>query len=303
MSDDSELHYLSIDTAGRLIKAGKLSPVELTEAYLTRIDALDHRLHSYINVAADTAMTAARVAEQEIRKDGYRGPLHGIPIALKDLVDTAGVPTTFGCKVYKDRVPSADSTAAARLKAAGCILLGKLTMSELAMVGPPGFGEEARNPWNTEYAPSGSSSGSGVSVAAGLCAGSLGSDTGGSIRFPASYNGIVGLMPTYGRGQSSWHHAAQLDPRSSRSHDPHGGRCGVDAERHRRSRPQRQNHLKRAGAGFSRHTEWRRQRAQGRDSGGHLRGQSPRHPKGGGAGDRRFRVFGGAQQGNKSAQL
>ena len=199
MSDDSELHYLSIDTAGRLIKAGKLSPVELTEAYLTRIDALDHRLHSYINVAADTAMTAARVAEQEIRKDGYRGPLHGIPIALKDLVDTAGVPTTFGCKVYKDRVPSADSTAAARLKAAGCILLGKLTMSELAMVGPPGFGEEARNPWNTEYAPSGSSSGSGVSVAAGLCAGSLGSDTGGSIRFPASYNGIVSLMPTYGR--------------------------------------------------------------------------------------------------------
>ena len=199
MNDETALHYLSIDAAGRLIKAGELSPVELTEAYLARIDALDHRLHSFINVVADTAMSTARVAEQEIRGGEYRGPLHGIPIALKDLVDTAGVPTTYGCQVYRGRVPDRDSTAAARLKIAGCVLLGKLTMSELAMVGPPGFGEEARNPWNTEYAPSGSSSGSGVSVAAGLCAGSLGSDTGGSIRFPASANGIVGLMPTYGR--------------------------------------------------------------------------------------------------------
>ena len=199
MSDDSALHYLSIDEAGGLIKAGKLSPLELTEAYLGRIDALDARLHSYITITADSAMTAARAAEQEIQKGNYRGPLHGIPIALKDLVDTAGVPTTYGCTVYRDRVPSEDATIAARLKTAGSILLGKLTMSELAMVGPPGFGQETRNPWNTEHAPGGSSSGSGVSVAAGLCAGSLGSDTGGSIRFPASNNNIVGLMPTYGR--------------------------------------------------------------------------------------------------------
>ena len=199
MSHESALHYLSIDEAGELIKAGKLSPVELTQAYLERIDALDERLHSYINIAAESALATARTAEQAIQKGGYLGPLHGIPIALKDLVDTADIPTTYGCKAYRERVPREDATIASRLKAAGTILLGKLTMSELAMVGPPGFGEEARNPWNTEHAPGGSSSGSGVSVAAGLCAGSLGSDTGGSIRFPASNNSIVGLMPTYGR--------------------------------------------------------------------------------------------------------
>ena len=199
MSDHGVLHYLSIVEAGRLIKDGKLSPVELTEAYLNRIDALDNRLHSYICVTAESAMSAAKAAEQEIGKGNYRGALHGIPIALKDLVDTEGVSTTYGCKAFKERVPSRDATLAARLKAAGCVLLGKLTMSELAMVGPPGFGEETRNPWNTEYSPSGSSSGSGVSVAAGLCAGAIGSDTGGSIRFPASSNSIVGLMPTYGR--------------------------------------------------------------------------------------------------------
>ena len=199
MTGHDALHYVSIDAAGRLIQDGKLSPVELTEAYLNRIDALDNRLHSYLCVTADSALSAARAAEKEIQKGDYRGPLHGIPIALKDLVDTEGVSTTYGCKAFKDRVPDRDATLAARLKAAGCILLGKLTMSELAMVGPPGFGEETRNPWNTEYAPGGSSSGSGVAVAAGLCAGSIGSDTGGSIRFPASNHSIVGLMPTYGR--------------------------------------------------------------------------------------------------------
>jgi Asp-tRNA(Asn)/Glu-tRNA(Gln) amidotransferase A subunit family amidase len=137
--------------------------------------------------------------DMEIARGHYRGPLHGIPIALKDLVDTEGVATTYGSESFRDRVPSADATLVTRLKAAGCINLGKLTMSELAMVGPPGFGKETLNPWNTSHAPGGSSSGSATAVAAGLCAGSIGSDTGGSIRFPAANNNIVGLMPTYGR--------------------------------------------------------------------------------------------------------
>ena len=117
-------------------------------------------------------------------------------MALKDIFDTAGVPTTGGSRIYRGRVPERNATVSARLDAAGAVLVGKLTMSELAMTGPPGFGEEARNPWNRAHAPGWSSSGSGVAVAAGLCAGACGSDSGGSIRFPASYNNVVGLMPT-----------------------------------------------------------------------------------------------------------
>ena len=199
MSASAELCYLSIDEAGARLRDGELSPVELTGAYLERIEALDERLHSYIHVARERALEDARRAEAEIGRGEWRGPLHGIPIALKDIFNTAGVPTTGGSRVYRDRVPVHDGTVSARLGAAGAVLLGKLTMSELAMTGPPGFGEEARNPWNLEHAPGWSSSGSGVAVAAGLCAGACGSDSGGSIRFPASYNNIVGLMPTYGR--------------------------------------------------------------------------------------------------------
>jgi len=199
MNPSEPLYYLSIDEAGSLIKAGNLSPVDLTESYLERIHNLNPVLNSFISVNGHSATAQAKAMEQEITSGGYRGPLHGIPIALKDLIDTAGIATTYGCKAFRDRTPDTDATVAARLQAAGCIVLGKLTMSELAMVGPPGFGEETRNPWNTDHAPGGSSSGSGTAVAAGLCAGSIGSDTGGSIRFPASNNNIVGLMPTYGR--------------------------------------------------------------------------------------------------------
>ena len=199
MSAAAELCYLSIEDAGARLRSGGLSPVELTRAYLDRIDALDGRLHAFLHVAHEAALDRARRAEAEIRRDGYRGPLHGIPVALKDIFDTAGLPTTGGSRVYRDRVPARSAAVCERLDAAGAVLLGKLTMSELAMTGPPGFGEEARNPWNLEHAPGWSSSGSGVAVAAGLCAGACGSDSGGSIRFPASYNNIVGLMPTYGR--------------------------------------------------------------------------------------------------------
>ena len=193
------LHYLSIDRAGNLIRDGKISSVDLTESYLERIDQLNPTLHSYITVNGNSARKDAKAMDKEIACGHYRGPLHGIPIALKDLVDTAALATTYGSKAFKDRVPSKDATIVTRLKNAGCVNLGKLTMSELAMVGPPSLGEETLNPWNASHAPGGSSSGSATAVAAGLCAGSIGSDTGGSIRFPAANNNLVGLMPTYGR--------------------------------------------------------------------------------------------------------
>ena len=199
MSAAAELCYLSIEEAGARLRRGALSPVELTRACLDRVEALDGELHAYLHVARESALASARRAEAELRRGEPRGPLHGIPVALKDIFDTAGLPTTGGSRIYRGRVPAENATVSARLDAAGAVLLGKLTMSELAMTGPPGFGEEARNPWNREHAPGWSSSGSGVAVAAGLCAGACGSDSGGSIRFPASYNNIVGLMPTYGR--------------------------------------------------------------------------------------------------------
>jgi aspartyl-tRNA(Asn)/glutamyl-tRNA(Gln) amidotransferase subunit A len=197
----SELCYLTIREAGHLLKSRKLSPVELTRAFLSRIEQLDKRLNAYITVLPDRAMAEARAAEAALLRGDYRGPLHGIPIALKDLYDTQGIRTTASSRVMANRVPSEDATTTARLAAAGAILLGKLAMHEFALGGPDptcGF-PLARNPWNLDHIPGGSSSGSGTAVAAGLCMGSLGSCTGGSIRGPASYCSIVGLKPTYGR--------------------------------------------------------------------------------------------------------
>ncbi len=197
----TELHYLTIAEAGELLKGGKLSPVELTRAFLNRIEALDDTLECYITVLHDAAMSEARQAEAEILRGDYRGPMHGIPIALKDLYDTEGVPTTASSKVMADRIPDEDATVTARLRESGAILLGKLAMHEFALGGPdPSNGFPlARNPWNTAHIPGGSSSGSGAGIAAGLCMGTLGSCTGGSIRGPASYCGIAGIKATYGR--------------------------------------------------------------------------------------------------------
>jgi aspartyl-tRNA(Asn)/glutamyl-tRNA(Gln) amidotransferase subunit A len=197
----SELCYLTISQAAPLLRDRKLSPVELTQAFLSRIEAVDDQLRSFVTLLAERALEQARTAEVEIQRGGYRGPLHGIPIGLKDLYDTKGILTTAMSRVTPDRVPDEDATTVARLNQAGTILLGKLAMHEFALGGPDptSLFPPAHNPWDLERIPGGSSSGSGAAVAAGLCMGALGSDTGGSIRGPASFCSIVGLKPTYGR--------------------------------------------------------------------------------------------------------
>ena len=197
----SELCYMTIAQAGPLLRDGQLSPVELVRAFLDRIEAIDGRLNSYVTRLPERALSQAREAEAEILRGDYRGPLHGIPIGLKDLYDTAGIRTTAMSRVTPDRVPTEDATTVAKLNEGGTILLGKLAMHEFALGGPDftSLFPPARNPWNLDHIPGGSSSGSGAAVAAGLCMGALGSDTGGSIRGPASMCSIVGIKPTYGR--------------------------------------------------------------------------------------------------------
>jgi amidase len=193
------LHDLSLTEASKRIRSGALSPVELTEAFLAHIQALDPRLRAFARVTPDRALDDARRAEGELAKGQWRGPLHGVPIALKDLVDTAGIATEAGMKALAGRVPAEDSTVAARLRQAGAVLLGKLAMTEGAFAEHHPEIEAPRNPWAPDHWTGVSSSGSGVAVAAGLCLGALGSDTGGSIRFPSAACGVTGLKPTWGR--------------------------------------------------------------------------------------------------------
>ena len=199
--NDNRLYFLTMRQAGELMRSGQLSPVELTRACLDRIEATDDRLHSFVTLMADEAIAQARTAEAEMLQGNYRGPMHGIPFALKDLYDTAGVRTTSGSYVDLERVPTVDATTTARLKEAGGILMGKLAMHEFALGGPDWTTpfEPARNPWNLAHITGGSSSGTGSAVASGQVMGGLGSCTGGSIRGPASLCGIVGLKATYGR--------------------------------------------------------------------------------------------------------
>ena len=195
----TELYHLTIREAAGLIESKQLSPVELTQAFLDRIEAIDGEIKSYVTLLGDEALAQARAAEAEISAGNYRGPLHGIPMAHKDLYDTKGVRTTGQSKLLEHRVPTVDSTAISKLADAGSILLGKVAMFELAMGGPEtSLFEQTLHPWNAEYATGGSSSGSATSVASGMAMGSLGSDTGGSIRGPAASCGIVGHKPTYG---------------------------------------------------------------------------------------------------------
>jgi aspartyl-tRNA(Asn)/glutamyl-tRNA(Gln) amidotransferase subunit A len=195
-----ELHFITVADASRRIARRELSPVEVTEAYLQRIAAVDDQLQSFVTLTADLARRQAKAAEAEIMRGGPRGPLHGIPYCLKDIVETAGIRTTAQSKLLADHVPAKDSAVAAKLAAAGGILLGKTATWEFAHGGPSWdvLFPPARNPWNTDHHPAGSSSGSGAAVAGGLVPATIGSDTGGSIRGPAAACGIAGLKPTYG---------------------------------------------------------------------------------------------------------
>ncbi len=196
----SDLTSVSIRDAAEQLRRRRVSPVELTKACLARIDRLNPVLNAFITVTADSALAQAREAESQLQRGQWRGPLHGIPVALKDLFDTAGVRTTAASGVYKDRIPSEDADVVRRLRAAGAVLLGKTNMHEFAYGGTSAvtyFGA-VHNPWEIGHIAGGSSGGSGAAVAAGLCYGALGSDTAASIRQPAAFCGIVGLKPTYG---------------------------------------------------------------------------------------------------------
>jgi aspartyl-tRNA(Asn)/glutamyl-tRNA(Gln) amidotransferase subunit A len=197
----TDLAALSLSEASRLVRARAVSPVELTNACLERIERHQPALNAFIEVTAEAALERARAAEREIAAGRWLGPLHGIPIALKDLIDVAGTPTTAASRAFADRIPAVDAEVTRRLRAAGAVLLGKLNLHELAFGASSvvsAFGPVI-NPWSPAHTAGGSSSGSSVALAAGMCFGALGSDTGGSIRQPAAFANVVGLKPTYGR--------------------------------------------------------------------------------------------------------
>ncbi|MQF68902.1 Asp-tRNA(Asn)/Glu-tRNA(Gln) amidotransferase subunit GatA [SAR202 cluster bacterium AD-804-J14_MRT_500m] len=195
----NELVFLSVSELAGLIRELKVSPVELTKAYIERINALDFKLNSFITVFRTTALNDARIAEEEIRNGRYLGPLHGIPVAVKDQFWTKGIRTTAGSRIQQEFIPNEDATIINRLKQAGAIILGKTNLTEFAITGFSHRFSTPRNPWNIDMYTGGSSGGSAAATAGYLCATSLGEDTGGSIRFPASWCGLAGIRPSWGR--------------------------------------------------------------------------------------------------------
>lgn len=196
-----ETNLLTVSQIGKLIAEKKVSPVEVLRSLLERIDRMDKTINAYITLTADKAAEAARRAEKEILEGRYRGPFHGVPIAIKDIVNTKGVRTTCGSKVLAENVPKEDAAVVERLKEAGAVIVGKLNLHELALGGTtinPHFGP-THNPWDPDRIPGGSSGGSAAAVAGSLCFASIGADGAGSIRIPSALCGIVGLKPTYGR--------------------------------------------------------------------------------------------------------
>lgn len=194
----SELPFLSAGDLSRLIQSKEVSPVEATEAYLDRIGSLDHRFNSYLTVMREQALADAQQAEEDIASGQHKGPMHGVPVAVKDQFWSKGVRSTGGSRILADFVPDEDATVIANLRKAGAVVLGKTNMTEFAITGFSHRYATPRNPWNTDSYTGGSSSGSGAATAAYLCATSLGEDTGGSIRFPATWCGLVGLRPSWG---------------------------------------------------------------------------------------------------------
>ncbi|WP_442580764.1 amidase [Mesorhizobium sp. ASY16-5R] len=195
----TELQYWSIQKLSEEIRRGSISPVEVVRTMLDRIESLDGGLHSYITVMAEQALARARIAEDELSRGLWRGPLHGVPLAAKDLFNTKDAPTTAGMSIHRDYIPDHDATVIERLYAAGAIILGKLTLTEGAYTNNHPLYPVPINPWNADYWAGTSSSGSGVATAAGLTFGALSTDTGGSIRFPSACNNVTGIKPTWGR--------------------------------------------------------------------------------------------------------
>ena len=196
-----DVAFLTIAELNRLYDKRELSPVEVTQALLDRIAAHDPNLHSFLLVTAEVALDEARAAERELMAGTRRGPLHGVPYALKDIIETEGIRTTGHSKLRQDHVPYADADIVTRLKSGGGVLLGKLATWEFALGGPSWDlpWPPALNPWDTTRLPGGSSSGAGAAVAAGFVPGAVGTDTGGSVRGPAALCGLAGIKPTYGR--------------------------------------------------------------------------------------------------------
>ena len=197
--DKVDIPFLSATELSRLLETKEVSPVEATEAYLERIDGLDFKFNSYLTVCGNEALQAAREAERAIVQGNYLGPMHGIPVAVKDQLWSKGIRSTGGSRILGDFIPDEDATAIANLKRAGAILLGKTNLTEFAITGMSHRYSYPRNPWNLDVSPGGSSSGSGAATAAFLCATSLGEDTSGSLRRPATWCGLVGLKPGWGR--------------------------------------------------------------------------------------------------------